>query len=340
MTLPAVIEVPDPAPFAPAPPRRRRLWLAPLRWWFRGRPLAVARRTTLLLLVLGLLYFGALGLRAHRIDDDLAFVPAVAAEGGSAAAAMAAGLLDREVNRHTWTPNDPWFGPDAFLDNTPRFQEGIQHAVAQFSIQLFDQIGRARGSSIADPDLERAAGFLQFPPDVWVIEPRASWMPTVPSEAQYRRGIEALRSYDARVSSGQAVFERRADALLVTLSRVAADLGSRTALIEREYQREDTSLWDTRVDDVFYRNKGMLYAYALLLGALGEDFSGLLADRRLEALWAQALDSLRRAAELHPAVVMNGTGDDSLFANHLVLQGFYIKRAILQIDEVARSLAV
>lgn len=340
MTLPAVIEIPDPAPFAPAPFPRRRRWLAPLRWWFRGRPLAVARRTTLLLLVLGLLYFGALGLRAHRIDDDLGFRPAVAAEGGSAAVAMAAGLMDREVNQHRWTPNDFRFGPDAFLDNTPRFQEGIQRAVAQFSFQLFDQMGRVRGSSSADPDLERAAGLLQFPPDVWVIEPSTSWLPTIPSETQYREAIRALRSYDARLASGAAVFERRADALSVTLARLAADLGSRTALVEREYQRADASMWDTRVDDVFHLNKGMLYAYALLLEALGEDFGPLLAERRLDALWAQALESLSRAAELHPAIVMNGSGDDSLFANHLVLQGFYMKRAILQIDEVVRVLGV
>ncbi|TNC65816.1 DUF2333 family protein [Rubellimicrobium roseum] len=338
MTLPMVIQSVGPAE---PPPRAapRRYLLMPLRWWFRGRPVAVAQRTLLLLATLAMLYFGLLGLLSHRIDNDPDFVAPVAVEGGSAAVAMAAGLVDREVNVHEWTVNDP-LGPDAFLDNAMNFQQGILRATAQVSFQFFDQIGRARGSSSADPDLERATGLLQFPGDVWIFDFRKTWLPTVSSEAQYREAVRALLAYDARVAAGQAVFERRADALSVTLARVAADLGSRTAMIEREYQRADVSFFDTRVDDVFYLNMGMVYAYSLMLEALGEDFAGVIEERGVSALWAQAMQSLEYAGQLQPMIVMNGAGEDSIFANHLVLQGFYMKRAILQLEEIVRVLAV
>ena len=83
---------------------------------------------------------------------------------------------------YEWSANDPWFMPDSLLDNGPNFQRGLVAAVGRFTFEMVDQIGRVRGSSLADPDLERAAGFLQFPPDVWHIEPQKSWLPAVPSE--------------------------------------------------------------------------------------------------------------------------------------------------------------
>jgi hypothetical protein len=38
--------------------------------------------------------------------------------------------------------------------------------------------------------------------------------------------------------------------------------------------------------------------------------------------------------------VLNGQHDGSIFANHLVLQGFFMKRAILQLEEAVSVLAV
>jgi len=59
----------------------------------------------------------------HEVDDDLAYMPDIAAApGGSRAVAMAAGLITREVDRHGWTANDPFFMPSALLDNMPNFQ--------------------------------------------------------------------------------------------------------------------------------------------------------------------------------------------------------------------------
>lgn len=338
MPLPVVVEpaTPPSPPKAPAVSPGRAL----LRRIGRRRLKRLLRRGPIVLLVLAVLYYGPLGLMAHRIDDDPGFAPAAAVAGGSTAVSMAAGLIDREVNQHAWTANDPWIAPNAFLDNTPNFQLGVMRAVGRFSFELLDQLSRRRGSSRVDPDLERATGFLQFPGDIWVINLEQSWLPSVSSEDQYRAGLQALVAYNKRLETGQAVFERRADALATALSRISADLGSQTAELQEQVQERGWWIFSTRADDIFYVNKGMLYAYYVMLNGLGRDFETLIAERGLSTVWAQALDTLRDGAQLQPLVVVNGVGDDSLFANHLVLQGFYMKRAILQIDEVVSVLAI
>jgi len=289
--------------------------------------------------LLAMVTWGVFGPLSHRIDDDLSFRPPAELQGGSSAVSMAAGLIDREVNRNGWTPNDPWIYPSAVIDNTPNFQQGMMRALARFNFELLDEIGRTRGSSSKDPDLERAAGLLQFPADQWVLNLSTSWLPTVPSEDQYRAGLKALASYNDRLAGGDAVFERRADAFANTLGRISDDLGAQTARIQRASQ-SGWWVFSTHADDVFYQNKGMLYAYAMVLGALGEDFEALIAERGAQGMWDQALVSLRQAAEMQPTIVVNGKEATSIFANHLMLQGFYMKRAILQLEELVSVLAV
>jgi hypothetical protein len=160
----------------------------------------------------------------------------------------------------------------------------------------------------------------------------------VPSENQYRQGLAALERYNARLSRGQAVFERRADTLAATLSRISDDLGSQTSLLERA---QNTGWWifSRTADDVFYQNKGTLYGYDVILAALGEDFAQVISERNLGPIWEQTLSSLRQGSQLRPAMVLNGQHDRSIFANHLTLQGFFMKRAILQLEEAVNVLA-
>jgi hypothetical protein len=78
----------------------------------------------------------------------------------------------------------------------------------------------------------------------------------------------------------------------------------------------------------------------MILSELGGDFAQRIEERGIAALWNQALASLRTASQLQPLIVVNAPGADSIFANHLVLQGFYMKRSILQLEEVASALAI
>jgi len=275
----------------------------------------------------------------HRVDDDTAFAPPEpVAEGASRAVAIAVALIEREVDENRWTANDPFFLPAAALDNMPNFQQGIIAALSRFAIELTDQIGRTRGSSEVDPDLETAAGLLKYSGTVWIFDFATSWAPTAPSEQQYRAARRALARYNERLAEGNAVFERRADNLLATLDRFAADTGSSSAALDRRI-REDSG-WgiDTKADDLFYAVKGRLYAYYLLLRALGADYAKVISERQLGPAWEQMLASFRAAAELDPWVVINGKPDGLVLPNHLAVQGFYLLRARTQLREVTNIL--
>ena len=306
---------------------------------FGDKPTTIAKRSTFYIAAALAIYFGVIGNLMHRIDADISFVPPNPVEGGSHAVNMAAALIERETVTHRWMANDPIFFPTAFLDNTPNFQRGLMRAVSRFTIDLEDQVGRLRGSSAIDPDLTRAAGFVQFPTDQWFFNFEESWLPVQPADSQYRAAMRALNAYNTRVAAGQAVFETRSDALAWTVQRIAGELGSRAATVDN-HLRDSNWIIDFVSDDIFYFNKGMSFAYYLMLRELGRDFERVIDGHGLRSVWNQAMDSLRAASQLKPLVVLNGGGANSFFANHLHMQGFYMKRAILQLDEIARVIMI
>lgn len=302
---------------------------------FGTKPRVIFKRSFLMLAAAFVLYFGVIGNLMHRIDADLDFTPPAPVEGGSHAINMAEALIYREVNTHRWTANDPIFFPTAFHDNMPNFQRGLMRAVSRFTLEMENQIGRLRGSSAIDQDLERATGLLQFPTDVWLFDFDQSFLPIQPADTQYQAAARALRAYNTRVAQGLAVFETRADALAITIERMAGELGARAALVD-DHVSQDGFIIDFVSDDIFYFNKGMAYATYLLLRELGQDFEAVIRAQGLTRVWQQVLDSLREASQQKPLIVLNSSGANSFLANHLHLQGFYLKRAILQLDEVAR----
>lgn len=308
---------------------KRPLWR---RWW---KPALVV------LLLIALVYYPLGMLWFHKIDDNVNYRLADNATpaGGSRAVAMAAALIEREVDVNDWVANDPFFKPSAWLDNMPNFQQGIVAALGRFAFELTDQIGRSRGSSQADADLQRASGLLQYSGTVWVWDPKTSLLPTATSEQQYRSGRAALLNYNRRVSEGQALFERRADNLMSTLDRVALDLGSSSAVLDRHIQEQSATLFDFQADDVFYAVKGQTYAYYLVLRELKEDFSQVVRDRDVGNVYDQMLDSLKHAAELQPAIVFNGRPGSTFAPNHLTAMGFYLLRARVQMREVTNILS-
>ncbi len=289
------------------------------------------------LLVIGL----PLGmLTVHKIDNDPGFalsdtaVPA----GGSRSIAMAAALIHREIDVNRWVANDPWFLPGHWLDNMPNFQQGMIAALARFTVELRDQVGRARGTSQDDADLREAAGLLQFPGNKWLIDLATSPWPQTTSEAQYRRAQQGLINYNRRLGAGQAVFEKRGDNLLATLDRIALDLGSSSAVLDQRITEHGGTLFDRRADDIFYSIKGQAYAYSMVLRELAQDFSQIVRDRDVGTLWKNMLLSLDHAAAMDPLIVMNGSSDGILVPSHLAAQGFYVLRARAQMREITNVL--
>jgi hypothetical protein len=301
---------------------RRRLW----RWSWR------------LLLAAAVLYYPVGALLVENIDDDSQFAPQSLAPGESRAVAVAAELVRREVDIHTWTPMQPFFVPAAILDNMPNFQRGIMAALGRFSTELMDQLGRTRGSSQVDRDLEQARGFLNEQPTVWIWQPSVSLLPTATSAQKYRAGRERLIAYNKRLAAGQAVFERRADNLQALIDRIANDHGSDSAVIDQHIIEQAGNLFDMRCDDIFYFNKGRLYANYLLMRELGSDFNGVIREKGLTNAWNATVETFRIAAELHPLIVWNGYPDGMILPNHLAAQGFYLLRARTQLREISSIL--
>lgn len=312
---------------------------APKRRLLPSRGVArIGGYTLVVLAVFLVLYYIVGALVMNDIDDDPNFQAINEPEGGSYSVAVAAALIDREVDSHFWTANDPFFYPSALLDNMPNYQQGIVYALSRFAIEMSDQIGRTRGSSEIDRDLDKAAGLLKYPGNVWIFDLSTSFLPTPASESQYRAASRALQAYNDRLANGQAIFERRADNLMATLDRIASDLGSASATLDQHLAKPRPLLIDTKVDDIFYGVKGRLYGYTILLRELGRDFAGVIKDKQLDSSWEQMMQSMNQASILDPVVVLNGAPDGAYFPSHLAVQGFYLLRARTQLREITNIL--
>lgn len=292
------------------------------------------------ILVLFVIWYPVGMMITHKIDDDIEWqAPAnLQPEGGSKAVAATAGLILREVQDNDWVANSPFFYPSSALDNMPNFQKGLVAALGRFAFELTDQLGRRRGSSQADADLQDAAGALQYAADIWYFDLSTSIAPTPTAEEQYAKAARDLIKYNERLGKGDAVFDRRSDNLLATLDRIAIDLGSSSANIDEHVTDQSDSWVDLEADDVFYSVKGQTYAYYIVLKELGQDFDQVIKDRGLEEMWPEMMDTLRLTAELQPFVVSNGEPDAQFLPNHLAAQGFYLLRARTQMREITNIL--
>ncbi|MEM7525787.1 MAG: DUF2333 family protein [Pseudomonadota bacterium] len=293
-----------------------------------------------LLVVAAPIYWGVLPIFLQSVDADPEFAGAPPSPDASQAVATSVALLERELERHGWVPNLPFFYPMSSVgaDDMRHFQTGIVAALHRFALELSDQIGRVRGSSEVDADLDEAAGLLRYPPDIWYVDSSATALLTTPSHDQYRTAMRALRQYNERVAAGEATFDRRSDNLLAALDRIALDLGSLSATLGERVADRNWTPFDFGADDRFYDAKGRLYAYYLILRDLKVDFAEVIAARDLERPWAEMLISMGRGATLRPLMVMNGAPDGLAAPNHLSSLGFQLLRARTQLREITNIL--
>ena len=84
---------------------------------------------------------------------------------------VAADLIDFNVNQNAWISSMilyklGLFGVDwdhtPFLDNKAAFQRGVHQAVRRTAVELVDTIGRVRGTSQIDQNLQDARGAVEF----------------------------------------------------------------------------------------------------------------------------------------------------------------------------------
>lgn len=308
--------------------------------WMRNRLVSLPRSFYIALAifcaVIFLLYYPVGMIIVHKIDDNPNFSAGIYdIPQGSKAVAISAALIDREVNKNHWVPNDPFFMPGSMLDRMPAFQRGVIAGISRFAIELSDQIGRTRGSSQMDPDLEKAAGLLKYSPSVWIFDFSTSLLPTASSEKQYRSALEALARYNRRLSKGEATFDRRADNLMETLNRISSDLGSASATIDLHIKLNSPRLIDTEADAVYYFVKGRLYSSYMVVKALGEDYKDVLRERNLTSAWEQTLKTFEEAIKPNHFFVFNSSPEAQFLPNHLAVMGFYLQRSRTQLRELS-----
>lgn len=255
--------------------------------------------------------------------------------GMSHSVSAVAALVDREINHHSWTPNDPWFWPTALLDNKPNYQAAVVAALARFTTDLSERLGRANANAPVDPDLREASEALHYPADIWLWKPSISfWAGS--SESRYQGGIDSLNAYNAHLAAGQATFTASADNLRQAVSRIADDLDISGVQIERHVRNHSSLALDA--DDIFYTTKGKAYAYYIVLKEMQPDFEAVIRQRGLAKRWSDMLTSLRAVITLRPVIVRDGAPDSSFSPCHLCGEGFYLLRTREQLRSIAVAL--
>ena len=204
--------------------------------------------------------------------------------GRSAVVDITADLIDFNVNRNKWMSSHPLYKAGIFwaikwdetwfFDNKAAFQRGVHQAARRTSVELVDALGRTRGTSQTDPDLEEAKNRIQFGQYTWYFNvfDNEPFGPTTPTPTYYRKALDALKKYNDRLDKCQATFDARADNLLQFLDRVAKDIGATSAQIKDRSENFNSGWFDTRADDIFMETKGQLYAYYGILRAVRADF--------------------------------------------------------------------
>lgn len=253
-----------------------------------------------------------------------------------------ADLVDFNVNQNAWISSMllyklGLFGLDwdrtPFFDNKAAFQRGVNQAIRRTAIELVDTLGRVRGTSQIDSDLQRARGNLQFDEQTWYFSLNP-FGPKTPTPGFYRSSIKDLRAFNARLEKCEAVFDARADNLLQFIDRIANDIGATSAILRERSEKYNLGWFDPRADDRFWFAYRQLYGYYGILTAAGVDFRDVIAQRRLTQLWSDLEDQLRAALRIQPLIISNGAESGMLMPSHLATLGFYILRVRSNLVEV------
>ncbi|MEM6382042.1 MAG: DUF2333 family protein [Pseudomonadota bacterium] len=271
-------------------------------------------------------------------------------------------LLDLMVNRNEWVPSMPQYKvgiagiveweATPFFDNKAAFQTGVLIAMRRTAVELVDVLGRERGTSGADEDLDTARGRLQSDEQLWWFNPfddRRPFGPVQPASRLFAGAIPLYADYNDRLEACDALFDARADNLIQFLDRVARDIGSSVDQLSRrstgrQYdasvdafvpgEGNDRGWFDFRADNLFMEAKGQMFAYHGLLQAAREDFSDVVAQRNLDSVWDRMEQHIAEAAALNPLIVSNGREDGVLMPDHLSIMSENILRARTNMSEI------
>jgi hypothetical protein len=188
-------------------------------------------------------------------------------------------------------------------DNNANRQLGIIQTVRESVRVLKDHLTKVSSTEF-DPNLVDADTRLRN-------DERKFWFPA--AETRFREGVEALRRYLAGLAAtpptSKPITQRSVE--LIRLIQVWGDLlgdAHANLLVENPPF--------LKTDDYFYHAQGYAHVMHHLMLAVMREYAASLAGRRtVLELAARAAESLGRAAEMKPVVVVDGD-PDGLLANH------------------------
>ncbi|MDQ0454457.1 DUF2333 family protein [Rhizobium paknamense] len=252
----------------------------------------------------------------------------------SAIVTTVADLTDMNVNQNIWVSSTllyklGFFGLDwddtPFFDNKASFQRGVNQVARRVAIELADNLGRVRGTSGINSDLQDARGNIQFDEFTWYFGANPFGFKT-PTPSYYRAAIRSWRRFNSDLETCKAVFDARADNLVQLMDRAANDLGNTSDILRRRSEDHNAGWFDTRADDRFWFAYGQLYAQYALFQAARADFGDVIRERNLTAIWTEMEKQMEAALRIQPAIISNGSEDGIIMPNHLSTMGFYILR--------------
>jgi len=266
--------------------------------------------------------------------------------GRSSIVDVASELIDFNVNQNTWISATlvyklglfgiPW-DATPWMDNKASFQRGVHRAIDSTLIEMKDALGRARGTSQLDTNLNRALSNTQISAYNWYV----GLNPIGPKQtawSSYRNARKNLNIYNDNLEKCEALFDARADNLQVFLNRIASEIGSTAAEIQKRIEASDAGWFDTYADNQFMEAKGQLYGYIGILRAARVDFQDVVDTKRLGKVWSEMDAQILHAIELDPLLVSNGGEDAFMFPSHLTTMGFYLLRARTKLTEMRDTL--
>ncbi len=301
--------------------------------------------------------------------DRPAVSPGAEAPGGgcgdSAVAAMSGYILDVLVNQNTWAPADPqykigWLGiagfaAGPFFDNKASFQIGALRAVRRMSIEMVDILGRARGTSAADVDLQDARSSVQWNERSWIVNPFDSRLPLISTAAgtSFRSAIDNFKAYNVKLRNCDALYDSRSDNLFQLLDRIANEIGGMTDQLASRSKGDawdvqqkamvpatgnNLGFFDFRADNLFYEAHGLMWAYHGYLQAVRSDFSTVIRDANLAQIWDRMEAHVAESASLEPLIVSNGREDSIFTPDHLSAMAANMLRARANMVEIREVL--
>ncbi|WP_322987959.1 MULTISPECIES: DUF2333 family protein [unclassified Hoeflea] len=252
----------------------------------------------------------------------------------SAMVAATADLIDFNVNQNAWISSmilykAGFFGIDwdhtPFFDNKAAFQRGVNQAIRRTTVEFVDTLGRVRGTSQVDGNLQDARGALQFDEYTWYFGVNP-FGPKTPTPSFYRSAIADLETFNTRLANCEAIYDARTDNLIQFIDRIAADVGSTSAILRDRSENYNGGWFDTRADDRFWFSYGQLYGYYGILKATRDDFRDVVVQRNLEQLWDEMDGHLSAAMKIQPFIISNGNESGWIMPTHLATMGFYVLR--------------